>query len=174
MGKVKNKYNLSPEDLVKEKELSFLKKQAKLQFGYNSMQYVKLKDAIYYLRHRNKKKKKSQEFRRKNPNYLRLWYEKNEGWHEKRYAADPSIKKFSVAKRRAKKMQATPIWSETEKIRALYQKVNWLESLTGLKYHVDHVVPLNSEKVCGLHVWANLQILEVGVNLSKSNKVGGL
>ena len=90
------------------------------------------------------------------------------------YSENKSMYISRNAKRRAAEIQATPIWAELDKIKVLYDKVAWLESLTGLKYHVDHVVPLNSKKVCGLHVWANLQILEVGVNLSKSNKVGGL
>ena len=73
------------------------------------------------------------------------------------------------SKRRALKINATPKWSENDKIKVLYEKAKWLESLTGLKYHVDHIIPLNSDKVCGLHVWSNLQILEESINLSKSN-----
>lgn len=68
------------------------------------------------------------------------------------------------------KLNATPNWSELEKIEVLYEKCKWLESLTGLKYHVDHIVPLQGKNVCGLHVWENLQILEDSLNCSKRNK----
>ena len=66
--------------------------------------------------------------------------------------------------------RATPPWSEADKIAVLYEKCKWLESLTGMKYHVDHVIPLQGDNVCGLHVWENLQILEASENIKKSNK----
>ena len=81
------------------------------------------------------------------------------------------IKRANDARRRATKLKATPDWSEKELIKVVYSKAKWLESLTGLKYHVDHIVPLQGENVCGLHVWHNLQILEKSINLSKCNKV---
>jgi hypothetical protein len=86
---------------------------------------------------------------------------------------NPGMKNATVARRHANKLKATPSWSESVKIKNLYQKAKWLESITGFKYHVDHIIPLNGKNVCGLHVWDNLQILEESINCSKSNKIIG-
>lgn len=75
------------------------------------------------------------------------------------------------SKRRAKLKQAYPRWAEIEKdeIQQLYAYAKQLESITDTKWHVDHIVPLNHELVCGLHCLANLQVMPKTKNLEKSN-----
>lgn len=74
------------------------------------------------------------------------------------------------AKRRAKKLQATPSWADHEAISAVYSEAQRLQALLGVPLHVDHVVPLQGELVCGLHVETNLQIIPATLNRKKSNK----
>lgn len=91
---------------------------------------------------------------------------------KKIYRKDNSEKINALgAKRRASRLNATPSWSEISEITKLYTKAKELEQETGTKYHVDHVIPLQSDKVCGLHVLANLQILEASENIKKGNKL---
>lgn len=69
------------------------------------------------------------------------------------------------AKRRALRIQAIPKWANHDKIRKLYRKAHRL----GLV--VDHIVPLNSRVVCGLHWEGNLQLLTAEENAHKTNKL---
>jgi 5-methylcytosine-specific restriction endonuclease McrA len=77
-----------------------------------------------------------------------------------------------TAKRNASKLQRTPIWLTKEhykQIADFYKKAKELDTLTGIKHHVDHIVPLQGENVSGLHVPWNLQILTATENCSKHN-----
>lgn len=104
----------------------------------------------------------------------KIWHENNKekhailmkDWHTK----NPTIKNAINAKRRANKIQATPSWCETEEIKELYRQCKLITEQTGIKHHVDHIVPLQSNLVCGLHCLANLQIIPAIENISKNNR----
>jgi hypothetical protein len=51
-----------------------------------------------------------------------------------------------------------------------YHLAQLREKITGIKWHVDHIIPLNGKSVCGLHTWNNLAVIPAVVNLSKGNK----
>ncbi|HEX4608225.1 MAG TPA: hypothetical protein VH092_08465 [Urbifossiella sp.] len=55
-------------------------------------------------------------------------------------------------------------WADLDAIKSIYQDANRL----GLT--VDHIVPLVSKLVCGLHCEANLQLITFEENLRKSNR----
>lgn len=77
------------------------------------------------------------------------------------------------AKRRAKKLNATPNWlnkSQLAQIEAVYSHARDCQIVTGEAYHVDHIIPLQGRNVCGLHVPWNLQVLPAEVNLRKNNR----
>jgi len=74
------------------------------------------------------------------------------------------------AKHRAIKLKATPKWADTEAIKRMYIISQFLTDNLGEPHHVDHVVPLQGEKVCGLHVEYNLDVIPAKDNLMKSNK----
>lgn len=40
-------------------------------------------------------------------------------------------------------------------------------SLTNLKWHVDHIIPLKGKLVSGLHIWSNIQVIPAFLNLQK-------
>jgi hypothetical protein len=78
-----------------------------------------------------------------------------------------------VQKRRAAKLNAY-IPSDPELFDLLILEANHLailrEGTTGLQHDVDHVVPLVSGLVCGLHNEANLSVIPASLNRSKGNR----
>jgi hypothetical protein len=75
-----------------------------------------------------------------------------------------------VRLRQVKKTQATPLWANLKKIDALYAARDRVSRCLGIKMHVDHIIPLQNPKVCGLHVFENLQIISAKANMAKHNK----
>ena len=134
-----------------------------------------------------------QRWHEKNPErvneYKRRWREKNREqvretnrrWRKqnserqreltRRWGQQNSHKiRANTNRRRANKKQATPSWADHAAINSVYAEVVKLEKETKIKYHVDHIYPLQSDYMCGLHVAENLQILPGPENLSKGNR----
>lgn len=44
------------------------------------------------------------------------------------------------------------------------------EYATGIKWHIDHIIPLFGKQISGLHVYNNLRVIPAKENLKKSNK----
>ncbi len=89
-------------------------------------------------------------------------------------ARNPDHTQVMINARRRRLRNARPKWlSEAHRaqIRAIYLAARQLTKTTGVKHVVDHVVPLQSEVVCGLHVPWNLQILTHIENSVKSNRL---
>lgn len=64
---------------------------------------------------------------------------------------------------------ARPVWADIESIKNIYITAKELTKSTGIKYEVDHVIPIKHPLVCGLHVETNLQIIPENENRVKSN-----
>jgi len=76
--------------------------------------------------------------------------------------------------RRRKHRLATPKWlsaAQKTEMRELYKMAITLTKTTGEQYVVDHIVPLRSDAVCGLHVPWNLRVITQAENLKKSNQL---
>ncbi len=91
-------------------------------------------------------------------------------------AANPERKRAidvaSTARRRVAKLQRTAQWdqelTDLVTIEAHDLRVR-RDKATGLKWHVDHIVPLRGKLVSGLHVWNNLAVIPAVENLRKNN-----
>lgn len=85
---------------------------------------------------------------------------------------NPAIERAAKAKRRALETSSVPTCLTQEDFDDIqvYYVVREKMSNAEVIYHVDHIVPLNNESVCGLHVPWNLQILSASDNIQKGNK----
>jgi len=95
--------------------------------------------------------------------YQKAWKDRNQLW----------VRADTKARRRKHRI-ATPKWltrRQKSEIRQLYQIAMTMTKTTGEQYVVDHIVPLRSEFVCGLHVPWNLRVITREENLAKSNQV---
>ena len=71
----------------------------------------------------------------------------------------------------ASRINATPAWADTVLILAFYKQADALNKQHGKgTHHVDHIVPLRSRWVCGLHTHHNLEVLSCADNCRKGNR----
>ena len=147
-----------------EKLLSDYHRDARAKDGHrpHCKECAKAKTANYYQQNREDKCA-----------YIRQYYQDNKGakltylrqWKRSNAAAVNAIS----ARYRATKLQATPKWADDGYIKLFYELAKVEEVRTGRKVHVDHIVPLQGNSVCGLHCEDNLQLLFDSDNCSKGN-----
>lgn len=77
-----------------------------------------------------------------------------------------------TAHRYAEKIKRTPKWlTQDDKwfIQEAYELATLRTNLTGMPWHVDHIIPMNGRIVSGLHCPTNLRVVLASVNCSKNN-----
>jgi hypothetical protein len=108
----------------------------------------------------------------------RAWYLANRekanarlrDWRKEWAAKNPGKLSQYEAARRASVARATPAWADDCAVRNFYALAGWLTKETGELWTVDHIVPLKSDLVCGLHVEHNLRVIKGSDNFRKSNQ----
>lgn len=133
------------------------------------------RSARYRERNRERVRERAREYRNQNLERCRQRvreYRKGEEYKERRrkiYQENPWIERLRTAMYRATKLQATPSWSDEIEVQRVYRRAAEMSKEGGARYHVDHIVPLQSDLVCGMHCPHNLQILTESENCRKSN-----
>ena len=134
----------------------------------------------YYEANKEKWAPHAERYKRENPEKYRAaietWRKRNPEKikaYGRKSAARPEKKVKNAARqmvRHARKKQAVPSWANLDVIATFYELAALLTLETGEKWEVDHIVPLISDRVCGLPCEANLRLLTASENRRKGNR----
>lgn len=156
----REEYRVNARKNYLEKSEAYKARSAKreAQFPELKKQYA----AAYRKRHAAKLSEKGRREWREN-------LDKNRARKAKYRAENPALGAHYVRLRQTRKQQATPVWADLEAIKRVYKQCSKMSLDGGVKYHVDHIIPIRHKEVCGLHCEFNLQILTAAENQSKGN-----
>jgi hypothetical protein len=87
---------------------------------------------------------------------------------------NPAYYAAHASKRRAKIKNAVPSWFDELDEFVIHEAAalcRLRKKTTGIKWHIDHIVPLQSKIVCGLHIGCNIQVIPAIQNHKKSNLI---
>ena len=111
-----------------------------------------------------KKQKEDQDIARARRNiYFKAYRDARKDKYKAYREAQKSVRRARGAARESNKLKARPKWADNFLINDMYQEATYQQ------LQVDHIVPLNSKLVCGLHWEGNLQLLSPLENQSKGN-----
>lgn len=139
-------------------------------------------------KHRAAAKKYALENKEKVREYIKAWVDRNRKrvnrlnaeWRSRNQekakemvrnwnARNRSVERARVRERQATKLKATPKWSIKFFVQEAYHLAELRNKATGFEWHVDHIVPIKSDIVCGLHAHTNIQVIPAKQNMSKGN-----
>lgn len=169
--KKNSEYKKANPEKFKEYRKKFYKNN-KEKFALENKIWIE-KNKNYRRDYRKKYYKKNQEkIKKYRSKYNRMYYKENKDKlkaYFKRYKKE-NIEKYlwHNNRRKALKLNLTSQDANQEKIRFIYWAAKELEKIDGIKYHVDHIIPLSKG---GLHHENNLQVIEAKNNLKKGSKI---
>lgn len=137
-----------------------------------SQHYIDNKESIlkrnkeYRQSHKDALRKSRKRYIKENPEKIAIlkrdYSKRDQQRNPAKYAAKEAHRRFAVR-------QAIPSWMDNDAVDGMYE-LSMLFKNVGLDTHVDHIIPLRSNLVCGLHCEANLQLLPASNNTSKGNR----
>ena len=164
-----------------EKEFSEFSKSKTGKFKHSSIckDCINISQRKRYLENREEVIKRTTTYKIINSEKYKVWRKKylsenrdriNESqnnWAHK----NPGVRAVYSSTYRASKKKAIPAWANLDTIKEIYTYSKTLTEETGITHHVDHIIPLQNGRVCGLHVEYNLRVIPSIENLSKNNKL---
>jgi hypothetical protein len=152
-------------------------KQCAREWRIQNAEYLKRTKADYHMANRERLNKRSAERQAANKDQSnqrsKKWREANPDRRKEIANAwvkrNPEQAAQHQRLRAAGAKRAQPQWADKSRMKAIYKEAR-LRRASGEQCHVDHIVPLISAFVSGLHCEANLRIISAAENQSKSNR----
>jgi hypothetical protein len=149
---------------------------------------VRLRNIAFYAKNRDRERQRVKDQKALDPELTRAalasWRARNSD-HCRAYSArnadrinatwrewarnNPDLVRAHWRQRRAAMRQATPSWANRFFMAEAYRLAKLRSAMLGQEWHVDHIVPLQSDLVCGLHCEANLRVIPAPDNRAKFN-----
>lgn len=132
----------------------------------------RIKNALKIKEYRN-----SDEYKKRQFTWSKEWMTKNKDkyrsskkkWHIENREYVLWYNKQRSSKIRMASVGGSVYWRE---IGGIYRDCKQMNNDAGyIKYHVDHICPLQHRDICGLHVFWNLRIIDAKDNIKKNNKL---
>lgn len=161
----------------REQNKSAISESRKASYATNSDR-ERARKHRFYIQNRGKILARKAELRKERPDVYsgldRRYRVKNIARITKYRQLSRHLDNACASKRRAAKQYAVPAWAG-ELDYFLISQAHHLCQLrmeaTGIKWHVDHAIPLLCESACGLHCADNIQVIPAKLNLKKNNKL---
>lgn len=83
---------------------------------------------------------------------------------------NPGKEAAKTRRRQCDQSSRTPPWADQGAIEAFYVMAQRARECTGIRFEVDHVIPLRGRGVSGLHVPHNLRVISRQENMMKGNR----
>jgi len=137
----------------------------------------RVKKAEYRQRTLEQHKQYMQDWHRKNAlqqiAYRKEYCEANKQYFIKYRKDNKALINARTRRRQMSLINRTPAWLDATAIAEIDSIYEYCAALrnSGLRYEVDHIIPLQGKLVSGLHVPENLQVIHEFDNRSKANKL---
>lgn len=162
----------------KEKIQAYNKEYLKKYYAENKEKLL-ANQREYWEKNKHRFSERQAEYREKNREQKRLSDREYRVVHKEKFnlsTANSKKKKPAkyialILRRRAKQRQSIPIWYDESAVDLIIQQRDELTESTKIIHNIDHIVPVISDFVCGLHWHGNMQILTKSENSAKSNLI---